>query len=233
MSNNPPIIEIDRLERSATVHGKAISMGDRTFDLLVAIGESAPDFASKTDLAQRIWPGEVVSDERLTQRVSMLRKALAESGLAQAELRNDRGRGYALTGVRIIEVASDTNTPTKTKSQARLLLALVTIAIAAIIVVALYLGDDTPPVLVDQDTGAIRISSSDGEKLPEPGRAIIEGREVLIETTFTPAILAGSPEASRALCTLSNDLSLFVLPPSARLVESLQVLSQSGSCSQL
>src|SRR5690349_19867295 len=60
---------------TAQVHrnGEAIPLPRLSFDLLVALIESAPNLVTVDELMDRVWPGIVVNSETVSQRVKLLR----------------------------------------------------------------------------------------------------------------------------------------------------------------
>ena len=70
-------------------------MPDLSYRLLRTLCECAPDVASKDEIAREVWQHEAVSDETIAQRVTLLRKALADAGGADAIV-SVRGRGYRI-----------------------------------------------------------------------------------------------------------------------------------------
>jgi DNA-binding winged helix-turn-helix (wHTH) protein/Tfp pilus assembly protein PilF len=73
-----------------------IALPQLSFDLLVALARRAPDVVSADELIATVWNGAAVSDETLTQRVALLRKALGDEAKSPRYLRAVRGRGYQL-----------------------------------------------------------------------------------------------------------------------------------------
>lgn len=67
-----------------------------SFDLLVALARRAPDVVRSEELIATVWAGVAVSDETLTQRVALLRRALGDEAKNPRYLRAVRGRGYQL-----------------------------------------------------------------------------------------------------------------------------------------
>jgi len=67
-----------------------------SFDLLMALIESAPGIATVDMLLSRVWPGLVVNPETVSQRVKLLRAALGDDPRNPAYIEVVRGRGYRL-----------------------------------------------------------------------------------------------------------------------------------------
>jgi len=83
--------EVRPLRRELTVEGAPVRIGDRAFDLLLALIERRGELVSKDELLARVWPGLVVEDINLSVQVSALRKAL---GSERDSLKTISGRGY-------------------------------------------------------------------------------------------------------------------------------------------
>ncbi|MDR3509157.1 MAG: winged helix-turn-helix domain-containing protein [Caulobacteraceae bacterium] len=75
-----------RLERGGVV----IALGDRAFDLLIALLREAGQVVEKGELLRRVWPNVRVEEGALRVSVAALRAALGEGEY----LTNVRGRGY-------------------------------------------------------------------------------------------------------------------------------------------
>lgn len=81
-----------RVERA----GSEIPLPGLSFDLLIALIEGAPDFLSQDRLIDQVWKGQVVSPETVTQRVKLLRDALADDSQNPRYVAGARGQGYRL-----------------------------------------------------------------------------------------------------------------------------------------
>jgi len=76
--------------------GKQVPLPGLSFDLLVALARRAPSVVTADDLITAVWAGTAVSDETLTQRVALLRRALGDDAKNPRYVRAVRGRGYQL-----------------------------------------------------------------------------------------------------------------------------------------
>ncbi len=76
--------------------GETVPLPRLSFDLLVALARRAPAVISADELISTVWNGTAVSDETLTQRVALLRKALGDEAKSPRYLRAVRGRGYQI-----------------------------------------------------------------------------------------------------------------------------------------
>ena len=75
---------------------EVIELPKLSFDLLLALVRSAPDVVSIDALLTRVWPGVVVSQETVVQRVKMLRDALDDRAAEPRYIMALRMRGYRL-----------------------------------------------------------------------------------------------------------------------------------------
>jgi DNA-binding winged helix-turn-helix (wHTH) protein/tetratricopeptide (TPR) repeat protein len=76
--------------------GRSIELPRLSFDLLVALARRAPAVVGTEELIATVWAGIAISDETLTQRVALLRRALGDDARHPRYLRVVRGRGYQL-----------------------------------------------------------------------------------------------------------------------------------------
>jgi non-specific serine/threonine protein kinase len=72
--------------------GRALALGQRAFDVLLALVERAGHLVPKNDLLDLAWPGLVVEENNLQVQVSTLRKLLGPAAIATVA-----GRGYRFT----------------------------------------------------------------------------------------------------------------------------------------
>ena len=72
--------------------GAPVALGQRAFDVLLALVERAGDLVPKDDLLERVWPGVVVEENNLQVQVSSLRKVLGATAITTTA-----GRGYRFT----------------------------------------------------------------------------------------------------------------------------------------
>ena len=76
--------------------GSEVALPKLSFDLLLALAESAPHVVSLDDLMTRVWHGVVVSPETISQRAKLLRDALGDDPRQPRYVASVRGRGYRL-----------------------------------------------------------------------------------------------------------------------------------------
>ena len=65
-----------------------------SFDLLLALGEVAPNLLSADEINERVWPRQIVSAETIAQRVKMVRQLLGDNAARPRYIAGLRGRGY-------------------------------------------------------------------------------------------------------------------------------------------
>lgn len=76
----------------------AIKLTDLSFNALVKLIEAAPNPVSVAEFSNSVWRAEHVSDETIAQRITLLRKALADDPKKPIYIRTVRGLGYAIVG---------------------------------------------------------------------------------------------------------------------------------------
>jgi adenylate cyclase len=89
-------LTVDAGARTVSRAGETLRLGKLTFDFLTALIELAPNVASFDDLMQRVWSGLAVSPETISQRASMLRRALTGPGAERRYFEAVRGLGFRL-----------------------------------------------------------------------------------------------------------------------------------------
>jgi len=82
-------------QRTLFEDGKALRLGSRAFDILVALIERAGQTIPKEELIARAWPGTVVEEAALRVHVAALRKALGDGRAGKRYIASLSGRGYA------------------------------------------------------------------------------------------------------------------------------------------
>jgi len=77
--------------RFLTRDGVPVPLGDRAFDILVALIDAAPGIVDKDRLIERVWPGLFVEEGNLRVQMNQLRKALGDG---ERYVQTVPGRGY-------------------------------------------------------------------------------------------------------------------------------------------
>jgi TolB-like protein/tetratricopeptide (TPR) repeat protein len=100
--------------RSLAHDGQPVDVGDRAFDVLWTLVESAGQVVETHTLLQSVWPGRVVEENNVQVQVSALRRLLGRHAI-----RTVRGRGYQFTLGLTVDpclVATHSPMPAKTNS---------------------------------------------------------------------------------------------------------------------
>jgi predicted ATPase/DNA-binding winged helix-turn-helix (wHTH) protein len=87
--------EIDLARRELRSHGVPVPLGNRAFEVVEVLVQSAGELVDKYDLMGRVWPGAVVEENTLQFHISAVRKAF---GRDRGILKTAAGRGYRLLG---------------------------------------------------------------------------------------------------------------------------------------
>ena len=70
-------------QRELRVDGRAVPLGGRAFDVLLALVTRRDRLVAKSELMELAWPGVVVEENNLQVQISALRKWLEEKRMAQ------------------------------------------------------------------------------------------------------------------------------------------------------
>jgi TolB-like protein/Flp pilus assembly protein TadD len=98
------LIDVDRRELRRC--GELIALEPQVFDLLVYLVRNRDHVVSKDDLLAAVWGGRIVSESALTSRITAVRKAIGDSGVAQRLIRT-----VPRKGIRFVGVVLDEETP--------------------------------------------------------------------------------------------------------------------------
>lgn len=88
-------LSVDLEARQVRRGDEEIQLGRLSFELLEALIRAAPAALSADEIVQTVWAGDIVSDETVKQRVSLLRRALGQ-GSGREYVETLRGYGYRL-----------------------------------------------------------------------------------------------------------------------------------------
>ncbi len=91
-------LEIDVGRQRVTRGGVEISLPGLSFDLLLVLVRAAPNLVTYDQLMERIWPGVIVNQETINQRVKLVRDALGDDPRTPRYIAGVRGRGYRAQG---------------------------------------------------------------------------------------------------------------------------------------
>ena len=104
-AREPAVIEFGRFRvlphrRDVLADGERLELGDRAFDLLMALIGASGEVVSMDALTRRVWPDRIVGENNLRVQITQLRHAL---GADRDLIRTVAGRGYQFAGeVRIV-----------------------------------------------------------------------------------------------------------------------------------
>jgi TolB-like protein/DNA-binding winged helix-turn-helix (wHTH) protein/thioredoxin-like negative regulator of GroEL len=107
------LIDIGR-QRVMRAEGE-LPLSQLSFELLLALARAAPNLVSFDQLIERVWPGLIVTQETVSQRVKLVRDALADDPHSPRYIAGVRGRGYRMVAtVSVLNTLPATeNTPTQ------------------------------------------------------------------------------------------------------------------------
>jgi TolB-like protein/DNA-binding winged helix-turn-helix (wHTH) protein/tetratricopeptide (TPR) repeat protein len=89
-------LEVDAGRQTVSRGGVELHVPKLSFDLLLALLRAAPNIISVADLMEQVWPRQVVGVETVTQRIKLLRRALADQPAQPRYLSGERRRGYRI-----------------------------------------------------------------------------------------------------------------------------------------
>lgn len=87
---------LDPGRRSVQRGTESLALPRKSFDMLLALVEAAPDALSSDELMDRVWQGAVVSQATVAKRVELLRQALDDDSQSPRYVALVRGHGYRL-----------------------------------------------------------------------------------------------------------------------------------------
>jgi adenylate cyclase len=85
------MIDVDR--RELLCRGEPVPLEPQVFDLLVHLVQHRDRVVSRDDLIAAVWGGRIVSDSAVTTRLNAARRAVGDSGAAQAVIRTVTRKG--------------------------------------------------------------------------------------------------------------------------------------------
>ena len=89
-------LTVDLARVQVTRGAEVLDLPGLTFDLLLCLLESAPSVVGHDRLVAEVWGGAAIADETITQRASLLRRALGDDPASPRYVATVRGRGYRL-----------------------------------------------------------------------------------------------------------------------------------------
>src|SRR5690349_4617066 len=89
---------LDTDTRELSREDMPVSLEPQVFDLVVHLMENRDRVVSKDELIEKIWKGRHVAESTLTSRINAARKAVGDSGSAQAMIRTVARKGFRFVG---------------------------------------------------------------------------------------------------------------------------------------
>ena len=87
-------LRLDLADQRAFLNGVALSLGHKSFALLLTLMQSPQRLISKDELIEAVWDGRAVSDGVLTTAMRELRSALSDKARDPQFIQTVHGRGY-------------------------------------------------------------------------------------------------------------------------------------------
>jgi DNA-binding winged helix-turn-helix (wHTH) protein/Flp pilus assembly protein TadD len=147
MSQSPAACQIDDLtvdfvRRKVTHPDRGeIELSALSFDTLKALIEAAPAALTADELIDRAWRGAIVSDEAVTQRIRLLRKALNDDSRTPRYIETQRNAGYRL----IPPVSEQGPVATKRMAVGKIMVGAVVFLLVATVLVWMRQGNEPTP----------------------------------------------------------------------------------------
>lgn len=89
---------LDTDTRELSRENMPVSLEPQVFDLVVHLMENRDRVVTKDELIEKIWHGRHVAESTLTSRINAARKAVGDSGSAQALIRTIARKGFRFVG---------------------------------------------------------------------------------------------------------------------------------------
>ena len=102
---------LESARRELLAHGVPVSLGQRAFEVLLALVRRHGDLVTKDELMAEVWPGIAVEENNLQVHVSTLRKVLGAAGDGERYLLTVAGRGYRFVAPVDCESAAQRDAP--------------------------------------------------------------------------------------------------------------------------
>jgi len=99
------VYRVDTADRRLFRDGQEVPLSPKVFDTLVLLLETPGKLVGKDELIEKLWPGTFVGEDALTQKISLLRKALNGGNGADGYISTVPKLGYRFTGELITEAS--------------------------------------------------------------------------------------------------------------------------------
>ena len=225
---------IDSAQRRVIRREETIELPGLSFDLLLFLARRAPEPATNSELASEVWQQAVVSDQTIAQRIAIVRRALGDDASDPQFVRTVRGKGYAF-----IASPSDSQTNPATPPSRRRFVVTVAAVLLPLAVLgglaALAINENrqkAAPVLVDPDTGAVRLDNP-GRPLVPPASAQVDGRSVFVAGLPEWSMVRGHPTVVQVVCSLMADPAQFQTAIAPKLEAYLDDPGKEADCKKI
>ena len=105
--------ELDTDEATLVGPDGAVAVERQVFDVLAHLIDRAGSLVTKNDLLDNVWGDRFVAESSLTSRIYAARKAVGDTGRAQAVIKTVHGRGYRFVPeVRVVDGGAGPGAPT-------------------------------------------------------------------------------------------------------------------------
>jgi DNA-binding winged helix-turn-helix (wHTH) protein len=98
--------EVKFSDRSLKKANRAVSLGGRAYDILVALLENAGEVVARAELIEKVWPDVTVEEGSLRVHLSALRKALGDGQFGNKYIARVQGCGYSFIAP-VVRVPAD------------------------------------------------------------------------------------------------------------------------------
>lgn len=156
-------LEIDEGRQRLLRNGKELPLPKLSFDLLLTLADSAPNFVSNKELMARVWPGLVIGDKTVSQRVKLTRDALGDDHDEPRYIAGLRGRGYCIAAPvkRIGPPTAESPTPTRRLPR----WTAPGLAVVALVLFAWWLQNDSQDDSADTASNDVALTSEFAPKI--------------------------------------------------------------------
>jgi predicted ATPase/DNA-binding winged helix-turn-helix (wHTH) protein len=98
--------EVNFSDRSLKKANRAVPLGGRAYDILIALLENAGEVVARAELIEKVWPDVTVEEGSLRVHLSALRKALGDGQFGNKYIARVQGCGYSFIAP-VVRVPAD------------------------------------------------------------------------------------------------------------------------------
>ena len=149
---------------------KEIALSALSFDTLRALMDASPAVLTNDELINRAWRGSVVSDETVTQRIRLLRKALGDDRRQPRYIETIRNVGY-----RLIPPVAPATSSTQSGSAPFVLIAGA-LAVLAVGVAIWFSQKEQLPAPIENSLSTIQLGGVTATELADEARRLTDQR---------------------------------------------------------